>query len=187
MTEENQEKDPQIQEEIPVEEDTANNVQDSESVSEKEENADQDKLKAEVEEFRDKYLRLYSEFENFRRRNAKERIELIQTANKDLIAELLPVLDDFDRAIQAMEGSEDVEAVKEGVRLVHQKFFKLLESRGLKPFESKEKEFNTEYHEAITEIPAPEDSLKGKVVDEIEKGYTLYDKVIRFARVVVGK
>jgi len=186
MTEENEEKNADIQEEIPTEGEANSESQDNETVSE-DIGSDEDKLKAEVEEFRDKYLRLYSEFDNFRRRNAKERIELIQTANKDLIAELLPVLDDFERAIQAMEKSEDIEAVKEGVKLVYHKFFKSLESKGLKPFESKEKEFNTEYHEAITEIPAPEDSLKGKVVDEVEKGYTLYDKVIRFAKVVVGK
>jgi molecular chaperone GrpE len=144
-------------------------------------------LKKQVEADKDKYLRLFADFDNFKKRNAKERIELIQTAGKDVIIELLPVLDDFERALKATENATDVHAVRDGMKLIYNKLFHNLGGKGLKAIESKGKEFNVELHEAITEIPAPTADLAGKVVDEIEKGYYLNEKLIRFAKVVVGK
>ena len=144
------------------------------------------KMRAELEEQKDKYLRLFAEFDNFKRRNAKEKIELIQTAGKDVIISLLEVLDDCDRAEKQMEESDDATANKEGVLLVFNKLRNTLQSRGLKTMESVNTDFDVEKHEAITEIEASE-KQKGKVVDEIVKGYYLNDKLIRFAKVVVGK
>ncbi|HLP18923.1 MAG TPA: nucleotide exchange factor GrpE [Chitinophagales bacterium] len=144
-------------------------------------------LKRELEEQRDKYVRLYADFDNAKKRMARERLELITTASKDVLKDLLPTLDDFDRAQKALEKSEDVNAVKEGLTLVHTKLKNTLSSKGLKPMEAIGKEFNIDEHEAITEIPAPTPELAGKVIDEVEKGYFLNDKLIRFAKVVVGK
>ena len=146
-----------------------------------------EKLKAELEETKDKYLRKVAEFENFRRRNAKERVELIQTAGKEVITEMLDVLDDCDRAQKQLETSDDVKEIKAGVLLVFNKFRSVLQARGLKPMETINKEFDPDLHDAITEIPAPTPELKGKVVDEVMKGYYLNDKIIRHAKVVVGK
>ena len=146
-----------------------------------------DKLKAELEETKDKYLRKVAEFENVKRRNAKERVELIQTAGKEVITDMLDVLDDCDRAQKQMEASNDTKEIKEGVLLVFNKFRNVLQARGLKPMETIHKEFDPDLHEAITEIPAPSPELKGKVVDEVMKGYYLNDKIIRHAKVVVGK
>jgi len=146
-----------------------------------------EKLKAELEETKDKYLRKVAEFENFRRRNAKERVELIQTAGKEVITEMLDVLDDCDRAQKQLETSDDVKEIKEGVLLVFNKFRNVLQARGLKPMETIHKEFDPDLHDAITEIPTPNPELKGKVVDEVMKGYYLNDKIIRHAKVVVGK
>jgi len=144
-------------------------------------------LKKEVEELKDKYLRLYSEFENFRRRTAKERTDLFKSANEDVLASLLPVLDDFERAQQSISNSNDITALKEGVDLIHNKLYKTLISKGLKQMESGiGKAFNSELQEAITQAPAASEELKGKVIDEIEKGYLLHDKVIRFAKVIIG-
>ena len=144
-------------------------------------------LKKELEELRDKYVRLYADFDNAKKRMAKEKLELILTASKDVVKDLLPVLDDFERAQKALEKSEDVNAVKEGLKLVHTKLANTLASKGLKPMETIGKDFDVEHHEAITEIPAPTPELAGKVVDEVEKGYFLNDKIIRFAKVIVGK
>lgn len=138
-------------------------------------------------EFKDKYLRLVAEFDNYRKRTAKEKMEVSQTAGKEIIISLLEVLDDSDRAMTQIEKSTDVVAVKEGISLVFNKLFKTLESRGLTPIESKGQDFDVELHEALTEIPAPTPELAGKVVDEIQKGYYLNDKIIRHAKVVVGK
>lgn len=146
-----------------------------------------DRLKAELEESKDKYLRKVAEFENFKRRNAKERVELIQTAGKEVITNLLDVVDDCDRAQKQMEASEDVKAVKEGVLLVFNKLRNVLQAKGLKAMDAINKDFDTDLHEAITEIPAPRPELQGKVVDEVVKGYYLNDKIIRHAKVVVGK
>jgi molecular chaperone GrpE len=144
-------------------------------------------LQKQVDELRDKYLRLVADFDNFRKRSAKERLELIQTASKDVISALLPVLDDSERAEKQMLVTQDIEAIKEGEKLVFNKLRTTLQSRGLRAMETVGTDFNPEFHEAITEVPAPNESLKGKVLDEVEKGYYLNDKIIRFAKVVVGK
>jgi molecular chaperone GrpE len=143
-------------------------------------------LKQELALANDRYLRLYAEFDNFRRRTAKEREEARKTEGKDVIVALLPVLDDFDRAIRSMENSTDINAVKEGVVLIQNKLKNVLSQKGLSEMQSIGAEFDPEIHEAITNIPAPSDDLKGKVVDEMEKGYYLNDKVARFAKVIVG-
>jgi len=145
-----------------------------------------EKLTAELQEQKDKYLRLMAEFDNFRRRTAKERLDLIQTAGKDVIVSLLDVLDDCDRAEKQLSGSEDIAAQKEGVLLVFNKIRSNLYNKGVKAMESINTEFDVEKHEAITEIPAPTPELKGKILDEVMKGYYLNDKIIRFAKVVVG-
>jgi molecular chaperone GrpE len=145
-----------------------------------------EKLQAELEEQKDKYLRLFAEFDNYKRRTAKERIELFQTAGKDVIISLLEVMDDCDRAEKQMQKSDDVASIKEGIGLVFGKLRNTLANKGLKPMQSVNTEFDVEKHEAITEVPAADD-MKGKVVDEVEKGYYLNDKIIRFAKVVVGK
>jgi molecular chaperone GrpE len=144
-------------------------------------------LKSQIAELKDKYLRLVADFDNFRKRSAKERLELIQTASKDLITSLLTVLDDSERAEKQMLVTQDIEAIKEGEKLVFNKLRNTLQSKGLKPMETIGHDFNPEFHEAITEVPAPNEKMKGKVLDEVEKGYYLNDKIIRFAKVVVGK
>lgn len=146
-----------------------------------------EKLQAELKEAKDKYLRLAAEFDNFKRRNAKERIELIQTAGREVITNLLEVLDDYDRAQKQLESSEDLQHIKEGVSLIFNKLKNQLQAKGLKPMETINKDFNPDLHEAITEIQAPSEELKGKVLDEVVKGYYLNDKIIRHAKVVVGK
>jgi molecular chaperone GrpE len=146
----------------------------------------EEKLQEEVAALNDKYLRLFAEFDNYKRRTQKERVELLQTAGKDVIISMLPVLDDFDRANKAMENATEVNAIREGVALVHHKLKSVLGQKGLKEMESINIPFDTDLHEAITKIPAPNEEMKGKVIDELEKGYTLNDKVIRFAKVVVG-
>lgn len=145
-----------------------------------------EKLKAELEESKDKFIRKVAEFENLRRRSIREREELTKMAGAEVITKLLEVLDDCDRAQAQLDSSED-NPVKEGVQLVFNKLRSVLTSRGLKPMEAKNQEFDPELHEAITEIPAPTPDLEGKVVDEVIKGYYLNDKIIRHAKVVVGK
>ena len=146
-----------------------------------------DTLKKEVEEQKEKFIRLYAEFDNYKRRNAKERVELIQTAGREVIQSMLEVLDDCERAEKQMNQSEDLKQIKEGIGLVFSKFRNILQSRGLKEMKSIGEAFNPDFHEAITEIPVPDETMKGKIVDEVEKGYTLNDKIIRFSKVVVGK
>jgi len=141
---------------------------------------------AELAEWKDKHIRLVADFENFKKRNAKERVELIQTAGKEVIQSLLEVLDDCDRAQKQLEASEADTALKEGVMLVFNKLRNTLQQRGLKPMETIQTDFNADLHEAITEIPAPTEEGKGKVLDELVKGYYLNDKIIRHAKVVVG-
>ena len=135
---------------------------------------------------KEKYLRLYSEFENFRRRTNKERLDWMQTASKDLMVELLPVVDDMERAMKSMQQAGDVKSV-EGMELVFKKLYSTLEKKGLKPMQAQGESFDPEIHEAVTQFEAPSEDMKGKVIDELEKGYFLNDKVIRFAKVVVGK
>ena len=144
------------------------------------------KLQDELAESKDKYLRLYSEFENFRRRSAKEKLDLIQSGNESLIKSLLPVVDDFERAEKSFQGSTNKES--EGFLLIFNKLNKTLEQNGVKVMDLKAgDDFNADVHEAITQMPAPDEHLKGKVIDVIEKGYLLNDKVIRYAKVVVGQ
>jgi molecular chaperone GrpE len=146
----------------------------------------EDLLKEELSLANDKYLRLYAEFDNFRRRTIKEREEARKTEGKDVITALLPVLDDFERALKATENATEVAPVREGIILIQNKLKNTLTQKGLQPMESIGQAFDADIHEAITNIPAPSDDLKGKIVDEMEKGYLLNDKVIRFAKVIVG-
>ncbi|WP_074408763.1 MULTISPECIES: nucleotide exchange factor GrpE [Aquimarina] len=156
--------------------------------TEKEEVVDAETLlKEELEKEKDKFLRLFAEFENYKKRTSKERLELFKTASQDVIQSMLPVLDDFDRALKEIEKSEDTALIK-GVGLIHNKLKETLKNKGLSEVEvSAGDVFNADDHEAITQIPAPNDDLKGKIVDVIEKGYKLGEKVIRFPKVVTGQ
>jgi len=143
---------------------------------------------AKYNEINDKYLRLYSDFENFRKRTQKEKIELYKTAGEDVIFAVLPIIDDFERAQKAMEESNDIQGVKDGIKLIHNKLVSVLKQKGLEEIKSAvNKDFDIEFHEAITQIPAQNKKQIGKVIDEVEKGYELNGKVIRFTKVVVGK
>lgn len=169
-----------------VEEVDKEQVTEEEETSDEEELSPEEKMLAELAESKDKYLRLYSEFDNFRRRTAKEKLDLLQTAGERIMVSLLPVIDDFSRAEQSLE-SGDVKAISEGVRLIADKFNKTLESEGLKTMDTAPgTDFDTELHDAVTQIPAPSKKLKGKIVDTIENGYFLGEKVIRHAKVVIG-
>jgi molecular chaperone GrpE len=172
-------------------------IVEEQEVEVKQENVDekQDETKEEVDfekkfnELNDKYVRLSAEFDNFRRRSLKEKMELIKSAGEDILLNILPVMDNFERALKSMDGNGEVEigAVKEGVELIYNNFKEFLAQKGVKEIEAVGKEFDTDHHEAISKIPAPEDDLKGKVIDVIEKGYVMHEKVIRFAKVVVGE
>jgi molecular chaperone GrpE len=165
---------------------TADNMQQEDNKTKAQESA-VPKLEEELNNLKDKYLRLYSDFENYKRRSAKERLEIISSANKDLMIELLPVLDDFERAINVSNENSETAPVHEGIQLVYTKFLKVLEQKGLKEMETEPGDaFDSEYHEAVAQIPAPDENLKGKIVDVLEKGFYLGDKVIRFAKVVTG-
>jgi len=142
--------------------------------------------KEKISEINDKYLRLYSEFDNFRKRTMKEKAELYKTAGEDVIISIISIVDDFERALKATDMSEENKAHREGIELIYNKFNKTLEQKGVKEIEAVGTEFDTDLHEALTKIPAPNADMKGKVIDVIEKGYTMNDKVIRFAKVVVG-
>ncbi|OIP81975.1 MAG: nucleotide exchange factor GrpE [Porphyromonadaceae bacterium CG2_30_38_12] len=146
-----------------------------------------DELAQKCEEINDKNLRLMAEFDNFRKRSMKERTELIKSAGESILVNILPLVDDFERAHKAMETSEDVQAVKQGVELIYNKFISFLLQNGVKAISTENEDFNTDLHEAITTLPAPTEDLKGKIVDCVSKGYTLNDKVIRFSKVVVGE
>jgi molecular chaperone GrpE len=138
-------------------------------------------------ELQDKYIRLSAEFDNYRKRTLKEKSELIRSANEELLKDILPVVDDFERGIDFIDKSQDLEALRTGIHLIYSKFSDFLKQEGLKEIEAKEQVFNLEFHEALTKIPAPSEELKGKVMDVIEKGYMLNEKVIRYAKVVVGE
>ncbi len=171
----------ELNSEVPIEQSEA--VKSAESSPEKTDPTR--KLQDELAEAKDKYLRLYAEFDNFRRRSSKEKLEMIQSANEQLIQAFLPVADDFERAGNSFKDRDDKEA--EGFFLIQNKFKKTLEQYGVKPMEIKKgADFNPDLHEAITQVPAPEETLKGKIIEAVEKGYLLNDKVIRFAKVVVG-
>ncbi len=164
------------EEEITVE------IQEDKKVSaDKEENID-----VKLAEWQDKYLRLSAEFDNYRKRTLKEKVDLIKTASADIMLKILPVIDDFERAIGYFDNNNP-DAANNGIILIYDKLRDILAQQGLKEIEALNKEFDTDIHEAVTKVPAPEENLKGKVVDVIQKGYFLYDKVIRYAKVVVGE
>jgi molecular chaperone GrpE len=140
-----------------------------------------------VNELQDKYLRLSAEFDNYRKRTLKEKSDLIKTASEDLMKKIIPVVDDLERGLNAVNTSQDVESLKTGMNLIYGRFRDFLQQNGVKEIEALHQEFNTDIHEAVTKIPAPEEGLKGKVVDVVEKGYMLHDKVIRYPKVVVGE
>ena len=153
-----------------------------------EEQTVEDKLQNELKQEKDKFLRLFAEFENYKRRTSKERIELFSTASEDVMKILLPVLDDFERALSHIDDDKEAEALRKGVLLIYNKLIGTLEQKGLKALTvDKGEVFNADNHEAITQIPAPTPDLKGKIIDVIEKGYKLGDKVIRFPKVVIGQ
>jgi molecular chaperone GrpE len=153
----------------------------------KAQSAETETLKKEMAEINDKYLRLYSEFDNYRRRTSREKLEMAKTASESLIVELLPVLDDFERAIKSAEESKDCDAVKDGMTLIYNKFNSILQKKGLSSIDAVGKDFDTDYHEAISYLPAPSEEEKGKVIEQVEKGYTLQEKVIRYAKVIIGQ
>lgn len=164
------------EEEVKVEKEEA-------KVEKKTEKTDTEKLS----EMNDKYLRLAAEYDNYRKRTLKEKMDLTKSAGEDILVNILPVMDDFERGLDSIDKAKDIKAVKEGVQLIYNKFSEFLKQRGIKEIEAKEKDFDTDMHEAITKIPAPTEELKGKVVDVIEKGYYLNEKVIRFSKVVIGE
>ena len=146
-----------------------------------------EELKKQIEELNDKYLRLSAEYDNYRKRTLKEKMELTKSAGASVILALLPVIDDFDRALAHLDDAKDLDAVKEGILLIYSKFKEFLAQQGVSEIEATNQEFDTDHHEAITKIPAPSEEMKGKIIDTVEKGYMMNDKVIRFAKVVVGE
>lgn len=180
------------EEEVPVNQKTEDkdNVAPEEATEKKEEikkNEAEEELTAKLTEMQDKYLRLSAEFDNYRKRTLREKMEMSKTAGESVIVSLLPVIDDFERALLSIGESNDCGSIKDGIDLIYSKFSAFLKQNGVKEIESFNFDFNADIHEAVTKIPAPDDSLKGKVVDVIQKGYTLNDKVIRFPKVVVGE
>ncbi len=146
-----------------------------------------EKAENELIDLKDKHIRLQAEFDNYRKRTMKERMELLKTASESVLVNILPVIDDFDRAIQTLDGIESDAPVKEGVSLIYNKFQEFLKQNGVKEIEAKGKDFDTDLHEAITTFPAPAEDLKGKIIDVVQKGYYLNDKVIRHSKVVIGE
>ena len=180
--------------EIPIEENTLSSIEDSAKTNSEESKGDSsdsqkelNQVKNELATYKDKYVRLIAEFENFKKRTIKEKVEDNKLAGKEIYLSLLPVLDDMERAMKSINSSTDIESLKAGVNLIYSKFKATLESKGVKEITSVGEPFNTDHHEAITSVDAPSEELKGKVVDELEKGYWLHDKIIRFAKVIVGK
>ncbi len=165
--------------------DTNENVENQEETQQ--ENNEENSLEGQLKELNDKYIRLYSEFDNYRKRTNREKLDIIVNANEDLLVELLPTMDDFERAIENNKSTDDIQVIKEGFELIYNKFRSNLESKGLKQIQAKGQPFDSELHEAIANIPAPEAKLVGHVVDDVTKGYYLNDKVIRHAKVVVGQ
>lgn len=153
-----------------------------------EKGSEADELQEQLDTVNDKHLRLQAEFDNFRRRTQKEKLDLIKSAGEKVLVDVLPVIDDFERALQSMQGEDEATAaMKEGVELIYNRFREFMKQNGVTEIEAMEQEFDTDVHEALTKIPAPSEELKGKVVDVIQKGYKLNDKVIRFAKVVIGE
>lgn len=177
-----------------AEEATAETTQEQSDAPEKEEMTDEEKLQNELETTKEslekekkEYMFLLAEFDNFRKRTLKEKAELIKNAGENAMKELLPVVDDFERAMQAAEESSDIDSIKEGIILIYNKFMKYLEKNGVTPINSTDADFNTEFHEAVTTFPTDDESKKGKVIDTVQKGYMMHDKVLRHSKVVVGQ
>lgn len=177
-----------------AEEATAETAQEQSDAPEKEEMTDEEKLQNELETTKEslekekkEYMFLLAEFDNFRKRTLKEKAELIKNASENAMKELLPVVDDFERAMQAAEESSDIDSIKEGIILIYNKFMKYLEKNGVTPINSTDADFNTEFHEAVTTFPTDDESKKGKVIDTVQKGYMMHDKVLRHSKVVVGQ
>ncbi|CAG5078361.1 nucleotide exchange factor GrpE [Parvicella tangerina] len=188
MSKENVEKKAEEQEEVTsAQNDSDSKEEETVETEPTEELSELEKKEMEYKELHDKYIRLFSEFDNFRKRTAKEKLDLMASAGGDIMKEMLPILDDFERAMANNQNAEDIESIKEGFNLIHNKLIHNLTNKGLKPMESMHEEFDVNKHEALTQIPAPSEDLKGKVVDVVEKGYLLNDKVLRFAKVVVGQ
>lgn len=175
------------EEELKDEVQTAEEGQDTENNESEEELTKEEELELKISELNDKYLRLYSDFDNYRKRTIKEKSDMISSAGAGVMKDLLTILDDFERAIASNEKTEDPEGLKEGFQLIYNKFKNILTSKGLEPMDSMGKTFDIEHHEAITNIPAPTEEDKGKVMDVVEKGYFLNEKVLRYAKVVVGQ
>lgn len=169
-----------------VAEEKSEEIEEEKTVCEEKED-DLTLVKKLYDELNDKYLRLQAEFDNFRRRTQKEKAELILSGGEKLLINILPVMDDFERAMEHVDKSEDIDAVKEGIHLIYDKFTGFLGQNGVKPIETEKADFDTDVHEAITKFPAPSEDMKGKVIDCTQKGYYLNEKVIRFAKVVVGE
>lgn len=186
MTEENK---VQNEEQENAQNQTAESAEESaENVAEETQEAPKEpSIEDKYNELNNKYLRIHAEFDNYRKRTNKEKVDLISSANAGVLKDLLPVLDDFERAIANNENAQDIESVKEGFNLIFHKFSHILKSKGLKEMPAQGETFDSELHEAIANVPAPKKKLKGKVVDTVEKGYYLNDKVIRYAKVVVGQ
>ena len=180
---------PAAEEEQPVEGEAQQEAEEPEKELTPEEKlqAEVEKLQAEQEEMKDKYLRLSAEFDNYRKRTMKEKAELILNGGEKAFKAILPVIDDMERALATMQKATDVDAVREGVDLIYNKFIQILGQNGVHAIDTKEKELDTDFHDAIAIIDAPSEELKGKILDCVETGYTLNDKVIRHAKVVVGK
>lgn len=163
------------------------NIENKEGVEENQTESKEPTAEEKYAELNDKYIRIHAEFDNFRRRTNKEKLDIISTANAGVLKDLLPVIDDFERAIVNNDKIDDIESVKEGFHLIFNKFRSVLEAKGLKEMKSVGETFDSELHEAIANIPAPKKKDKGKVIEAVEKGYYLNDKVIRYAKVVVGQ
>lgn len=174
------------QEEAPEQSEKEDTPEETE-VNEEEETKKEPTAEEKLAELQDRYLRLSAEYDNFRKRTLKEKIDLQKSANENLLEALLPVADDFERAMKSVDEAKDIEAVKLGMSLIFDKFSAFLNQQGLKEIEAQNKEFDTDLHEAVTKIPAPSKKLKGKVVDVVQKGYFLNDKIIRFSKVVIGE
>ncbi len=188
LTSQNEEQIPQSEnstvEELVVEDNKQEPVNEMQETQEQKDEPNYEFL---VAEWKDKYIRLSAEFDNYRKRTLKEKIDLTKYAGEDLLKSILPVVDDFERGLKTIDQSKDMEAVKEGILLIYNKFSEFLKQKGIKEIETKDSEFNTDFHEAITKIPVEDKSLSGKIVDVVQKGYMLDEKIIRHSKVVVGE
>jgi molecular chaperone GrpE len=155
--------------------------------AETEKKEQKDDFEIKYNELNDKYLRLVAEYDNYRKRTLKERMELMKNAGEDILVNFLPILDNIERARRSVDEAKEIEAVKEGINLIHKNIFDFLSQKGIKEIDAKGEVFDTDLHEAITKIPAPDESMKGKVIDVIEKGYKMKDKILRYSKVVVGE